>query len=449
MKVLKPLNNTSSFSKTSILFFSANVISFLLSFLSTIFLARVLGPSGKGALSLILLIPTFAFTFASLGIHQANIYFLGQHKDKSHAIISNATIFALLTGGLFAILVWILRGTIASWLSLGPYISALGLSCLLFPLVLANNLFINILIGQKRFKERNVAYIINSSLNLLLIILLVYFWRIGVLGGVLSLTIAIFLATLYSFLKVTRNNLPSFSSTDFSLFKKTATYGVKSQLGNIFQVFNYRLDMFFVNYFLGVAGVGIYSIAVGMGELLWYISTVTGTILFPMVSNDFQKHDDQYISSVCRKTSILMASGALAILLTGWFLIPLFFGEKFIPSVTPLAILLPGIVAIGIHKVLIFALMGKGYPQYMSYSGFITLTFTVVLDLVLIPMLGVPGAALASTLSYIICTICTSYWYMKTTQLSWAEIIIPRKEDVVYFWNYGNGVVKKYYSKLI
>lgn len=449
MNILKTFNNTSSFSKTSTLFFFANVVSFLFSFFSTVILARVLGPSGKGALSLILLIPMLAFTLASFGIHQANIYFIGQYKDRIHSIVSNSTIFAVMIGGFLAILVWILRREIGFWLSLTPYISAIGWSCLLFPLVLANNFYINMLIGQKRFKERNVAYIVNSSLNLLLIILLVYFWRTGVSGGVLSLTIAMLLATFYSFLKLTKNSLPSFSSIDLGLFRKTVTYGVKSQLGNIFQIFNYRLDMFFVNYFLGVAGVGIYSIAVGMGELLWYIPTVTGTILFPMVSNDFQRYDDQYISSVCRKTFILMASGALAILLTGCFLIPLFFGEKFISSVKPLFILLPGIVAIGIHKILIFALMGKGSPQYMSYSGLITLTFTVVLDLILIPMIGVQGAALASTLSYIICTICTSYWYMKTTELTWSEIIIPRKEDVVYFWDYGNGVVKKYCSKFI
>ena len=443
MDDLKLNNNNSSFTKNSILFFSANVLTFLMTFLSAMLLARVLGPSGQGALSIILLIPTFAFTIMSLGVHQANIYFIGKYENGISSLISNSTSYIILIGSVLSLGIWFLRDSIASWLALPAYVTAIGLSCFLFPLILSHNIYINFLIGLKKFTERNISALLYGSLNLALIIFFVYFLKWGVQGGVLSLTVAALIASIYSFFIITRDYKFKFQNADHRLFQESVDYGFKSQLGNIFQIFNYRFDVFFVNYFLGVTSVGIYSIAVSVGELLWYISTVTGTLLFSMVSNDSQKYDDKFISSVCRKTILLTFGGALFLLLTSWILVPALFGKAFVNSITPLIILLPGIVAISIHKVLIFGLLGKGYPQYMSYSGFITLIFTVVLDVFLIPVLGVPGAALASTLAYVVCAFLTARWYIRTTNFTWYDVIIPNHEDLLFFVNYTMKNLRK------
>ncbi|MCD6168519.1 MAG: polysaccharide biosynthesis C-terminal domain-containing protein, partial [Caldisericia bacterium] len=407
---------------------------------------RVLGPSGKGALSLILLIPNFIFLLMSLSIHQANIYFIGQYKNKLPNIISNTIIFVTVTGGLLAILEWVLRSKIGSWFSLEAYKSALTWSVFLFPLVFAYKFYVNILIGQKHFMKRNIAYIIENSSRLCLVILFVYFWNEDVLGAVKASIIALLLATLYSFVKIIKDKYFFLIKPDLDLFKKTLSFGLKSYLGNITQIFNYRLDMFLVNHFLGVSAVGIYSIAVSVGELLWYIPMSIGNILFPIVSSNSEEYGDKYISSVVRKTILLTLAGALGILLAGWFLIPFLFGNKFISSVKPLIILLPGTIAISIHKVLVFALMGKGYPEYLSYSSVIAFIITIGLDLVFIPLIGVSGAALASTIAYVICLIFTMHWYRKTTTLSLTKIIIPHRDDFRYFWNYGNRVIKKIFG---
>jgi Na+-driven multidrug efflux pump len=63
-------------------------------------------------------------------------------------------------------------------------------------------------------------------------------------------------------------------------------------------------------------------------------------------------------------------------------------------------VLLPGVILLGSAKVLTNEMVGRGYPQYNSINAGIAFILTVMFDLILIPRLGVLGAALASSISY-------------------------------------------------
>ena len=62
--------------------------------------------------------------------------------------------------------------------------------------------------------------------------------------------------------------------------------------------------------------------------------------------------------------------------------------------------LLPGVVLLGAGKVLTNDIAGRGYPHYNSIVAGLTLVITVALDLLLIPRMGILGAALASSAAY-------------------------------------------------
>ncbi|MEK7220578.1 MAG: hypothetical protein AAB253_05220, partial [candidate division NC10 bacterium] len=57
--------------------------------------------------------------------------------------------------------------------------------------------------------------------------------------------------------------------------------GVPGQAGNVLQYLNYRLDQFLVRAIRPRAEVGVYSVAVGLSESVWWISIAVSLALLP------------------------------------------------------------------------------------------------------------------------------------------------------------------------
>jgi Na+-driven multidrug efflux pump len=53
----------------------------------------------------------------------------------------------------------------------------------------------------------------------------------------------------------------------------------------------------------------------------------------------------------------------------------------------------------------------------------------VIANLILIPRLGVVGAALATSLSYSLLTILKLFVYIRIAQVSWRDVLLLNRED--------------------
>ena len=76
--------------KTSISTFSARVISFLVSIVVNILIARILGPTGRGMWAALVFIPTMTYALLNFGIESSNVYFTGSKKYPPDQIINNS-----------------------------------------------------------------------------------------------------------------------------------------------------------------------------------------------------------------------------------------------------------------------------------------------------------------------------------------------------------------------
>jgi O-antigen/teichoic acid export membrane protein len=77
--------------------FSTQIIAVIFGIAVTIVTARVLGPEGKGAYSLILLVPTLLALLGNLGIGFANVYFGGKWRYSWAELSSNSLVSAVLS----------------------------------------------------------------------------------------------------------------------------------------------------------------------------------------------------------------------------------------------------------------------------------------------------------------------------------------------------------------
>jgi len=420
-----------SISKNTIITFLAQLLSLGLGIIILIILVRVLGPMGKGIYALIILIPTVAIKLAGLGIEEANIYFTGSKKYLIKDIISSSFIFAFSLGLILILLFWILSqfNFFQNFLDSNQInLSYLWIAVLTIPFTFLFTFLNSIFLGREEIVKFNLVKISFLVIQLIAVILFLMILKQSVFGAILSYTLATIIIALFVILLIRKivNFHPSFNR---ALFKNALSYGGKIYLGNIAQFLNYRLDMLLIAIFLIPASVGLYSIAVEIVEKLWLIPMAAATVLFPRVSSLKDSQVNFLTPRVCRHTLFIITVISLGLVILAYPLIKIFFGSAFLPSLTPLLILLPGIVAFSGARVLLADLSGRGKPEIGMRAAFISLAINIPLNILLIPRWGISGAAFASTIAYILATLIIIIAFAKISKRSFSEILLVKKRD--------------------
>ena len=412
--------------------FLTRVLCLGLSIINGAIVARLLGPSGKGELAVTLMIPSLLSLVLNFGINVANVYYTGSRKINVPTLISNSVAMALMFTAITVPIYAILFRT--GWLEqlvpgLNPHL--LLIASIIIPIGLLGNYFNSVLLGQQRIPLVNLITLIQAICSLILVILLVGLLRMGVKGAIVGAPLAAMVFLCLTAWMLGLRKLDFLPRWRWSIIRQTLSFGLRGHIGNIFQFFNYRLDIFIVNYFLGVSSVGFYVIAVKLAELVWYVPNAVGFVIFPKASASTAQEMNNFTPKVFRGTLLIIVLGALGLATVGAPMIKLVYSAVFLPSFKPMLVLLPGVVLLGAAKVLTNEIAGRGKPQYNSINAFVSLVLTVIFGLILIPRYGIVGAAAASTISYTVTFILAVWFYQIVTKvrptylfrLQWNEFI--------------------------
>jgi len=418
------------FAQGTAITFTARVLSLVLGMATSVLLARLLGPEGKGIYTLAALLPSLIVTFANLGIGPATVYHVARGRYSRREILGNNILFALgistlgVLGGLIVALFF--HQSIFPGVAQGYLLLALAL----IPVNLLFSYVRNILLGAQRFKEFNLIAIIHSVLFLGFLVVALWALRAGVTGAILAGISAWLFTDMVLLLwagKVTGGIVFKLNPT---YIKKASIYGIQAHLGNILGFLNYRIDMFLVNGFLNPAAVGFYSIAVGLVEKLWLISHAASTVLFPRVAAETdEQRRKEFTPIIARTVMWITVLGALTIFLLSRWIVELLYSRAFLAAVQPLQILLPGIAALSVSRVLANDIAGRGRPIVNTYVSLGTLATNVMLNILWIPRYGIAGAAWASTVSYGVTLLARLFLYCRLSGNSWTKVVFPQRGD--------------------
>lgn len=179
--------------------------------------------------------------------------------------------------------------------------------------------------------------------------------------------------------------------------------GVRISVGNGITQLNYRLDLLVVAALLPIADVGRYSVALAIGETLWLVSraVMTGAYSAIMVakSNDEAVHIT--IRAFRHSLGLLTVASVVVGTAAALLIVPVF-GDEFAGVWLPLACVLPGIVAYGACEVFreYFIVRLERVREYLV-MGVTSAVANVTLAVLLIPPLGMAGAAISTSISYV------------------------------------------------
>ncbi len=437
-KESKPL----SFIKNTSAVLATKVILVLLKLAIGILTARVLGPKGKGIFVLAIQMPGILAMLSNLSLGEAFIYHIGQKKIPRSRILGTILFFAA------AVTIFVF----AAYFLLLPYLSEtflrninldlLRISILLLPLVILDYLMFSALKGLKKFSLYNGLSLLARGLFFCGVFTALIILGTGVEGAVTAYVLAALGSTLIliGVLFIFSERKMSFS---WNGLKSLVTYGLATHIAVVLMELEYRFDFFILNFFLSPAHVGIYSVGVTMAQLLWYISNSVNTVLFPEISSVSRAEAARFVPRVCRNVLFICAIAGLFLVAAGYGLIRVLYGIKFTASYPIFLILLPGLIMDGIFRILGSYFKGTARPMMVSKVSALTLGLNLFLNFMLIPLLGIPGAAISSVISYSLRAFVLMICFRRDKKVKMGEFLLIRKSDLVYYSRLVNQVRKK------
>lgn len=177
------------------------------------------------------------------------------------------------------------------------------------------------------------------------------------------------------------------------------------------------IDVLMIGGMINLKSVAFYSVAFYLGAVILLPFNGTGNILMPIISEGFAKKDLQKVANVYRQSSINLSLISMLIFLGIWLnvnsifkiLPPEYASAKYVLLFVALAKLFGATV--GVDG---FVLQYSPHYRILLWSNIGFLILVVVSNYLLIPTLGITGAALATLLSQILVhTFHISYIYIK------------------------------------
>jgi O-antigen/teichoic acid export membrane protein len=391
----------------------------------SILLNRGLGPTLKGKFVVLLLIPQLIIAFSNLGLGVSGSYFMGAKKFPEGDILKSNLFAAVSIGVIGAIIAW--------WIVRTQFPGMNHLLYYLVPLLVVSGLWIeNYLPDIFLGKGRTILY---NKWNLFQVIgkfcLIAFFFLLfenKLYGAIVAVLVLSFVSFGLSF-RVLSGIMSLKGKINRMYLSRGVNFGYKVFAANILGFLNRRFDMLMLQWIKGPTQVGYYSVAVGLVERLWIIPTAISLVLYSrIVTGQFTKRD------VVPRVSRVSLWGIIGIAVISIPVIKpiivLLYSETFLPCLHPYLILLPGVVALTIPKLLTQEFVGRwGKPQFSAYGMLAVVATNAGLNLLFIPRMGMNGAALASTIAYVVELAIFVRLYGKITDTKAKDLLVPKRED--------------------
>jgi O-antigen/teichoic acid export membrane protein len=430
-----------SFSGRVVILFGSSVVTTGIAIVIGFLLARVLGPSGKGDYYLATQLPVTVMVLLQLGLPQAFGYFAARGQTRGLAAKTVVLTTVLCVPALLAIvaLMPILRATVLH--GLDPFLVLLGIAVL--PVMLNATYTTGIILARGV-----VGPYAAVSIGQVVVSFVLFMVVVGLLGGglvaALWITLAVaILAPIGYFLIAARATAAVVDAAPVS-YRELLSFGLPLYPGSITQYFSLRVDVYILAWVLAdpSAPLGFYSMAVTMAQLLFFLPNAVSQIFFPHVAGSTREESDRQVAVVARVTLLITTTGAILLVPVATVLIHLLL-PAFVDSLPAFYLLLPGVVALSLTKVLSSYVAGVGRTSAISWINIGALVLNVVANLVLIPPYGIVGAAASSLISYAASAVAFSVLAARLASGSAVDFWSPRGSDVRFAIATGIGLGRR------
>lgn len=373
------------------------ILVVVLTFAATVVITRTLGPAGRGFYAVAATLGAIGVQFSNLGMHASNIYYVSQDRALLPGLIGNTLAVVLVA----SMLVALCAIGFALWPAMSPVHGSLLFLALAFvPIGLGYMLTQGLLLGVSKVRVYNQIEVGGKVLALGLICILALGDKgtVEVLFGITLLSV--FLSFLWALLSLRADSAEPVRLS-MKLFRQCLPVGVNAYMIAFFGFLVMRIDLLMVKYLLGATEAGYYSISQVLSENTMLLPVVIGLLLFPKLSAIKDKEAKLHLAN---KAALVTAGLMLPAVVVAAFaaapVISIAFGRNFLAAVSSFVCLLPGIYFLGLEVVLVQLLNSEGFPKIIVIAWLADTILNVGLNLWAIPLYGITGASVVSSICY-------------------------------------------------
>lgn len=397
--------------KRFIIVFVINIIAAFLGYLVRIVLARNLTVEEYGLFFAIFALINLLGVFIGLGTGEALVRYIPEFLFKNrHDKIKNAIIIVFLVTLVTLIVLGAVLLAFSDFFAKHYFKNPLATPVLLLFIIM---MFVSNFKGiiryiSQAFQKMTLYSLIYLAENFLILILLLCFFAFkkNIFSAAYAHIAAYFLASLVFSFFVFRvfNFFKHKTLLKKELFKKLLRFGIPIMVSGIGGIIIVYIDTLVLTYFRSMEEVGIYNVVVPTAMILQFFATSVATVIFPMVAELWAKKKKDYLALGLRMlyqySFVIILPAALLLLFFSKTVLRLMFGEQYVAGALAMQILLIGIIFLGLHSITSTILGGIGKPAISTKILLEGALITLALNLLIIPLLGIVGAALTSLIAY-------------------------------------------------
>ena len=423
--------------------FSSNVTAIGITALIGIILPRLLGPQLLGKLNSALALAAIVYSISFLGIRSSIVIVMGQKSYDMKQMVSAIFFISLLsillsTSMLLFFLLFISTDIYA--------LSMIILVCLLNPFDFVLSYMSGFSLANQKFKIFNRLNLLPKVIQLIAVLVLIGYFDLRLTAVLFAILISKLLTILITFRSI---KLPwpdiRIRHIPAALFKSLLKYGMVYALAFLLTRLNYRVDLLILKRLSEISEVGYYSLGVNIAETIWQIPIAVGLVL--MTHSAGEKDQKLITAQVCVTLRISLIISVLAttvLFLLTPFLIKLVFGVMYLPSISIVRTILPGILFFVVLKIINSQFIGNGKPELAIYALLPSVIINVVLNILLIPSYKGVGAAMATNISYFCGSFVLLVIYSRTYSVSLVDIFKYRSSDFSFIHSLRHKLVRHF-----
>ncbi|WP_254863549.1 lipopolysaccharide biosynthesis protein [Halovivax gelatinilyticus] len=378
--------------QTAIVYFVAKSIATGISFLATVYFARILGAEVLGMYALALAVIAWLEIGGKLGLEKAVVKRLSEDNDPGAHLAAGG----LLMVGFFvviAIALWGGREQVAA------YVGAPVVSILLF--LTAASLFYRLSIAALQgyhyvhvFAILSPARLIAASAIQFGLVLL----GAGLVGLLVGYGIGFALAAVAGFVFLR----PAVARPGREHISSILTYAKYAWLGSV-RTESFRwVDVTVLGFFVSQGLIGVYLVAISVAAFLNTFGEAISTTLFPEISRESTTGNRAAVSSLVEDSlaygGVFLIPGLVGSLVVGDLLL-LIYGAEFVVGHDVLWLLVAGYLGYSYQKQLVNAVNAIDRPDVGFRINAVFIVANVALNVALIAAIGWVGAAIATGLA--------------------------------------------------
>lgn len=381
--------------------FAGQFFTLIVAFFIGAWIARYLGPSQYGVFQYAIAFVSLFSVVANLGIDVILNREIVKHPEKRDELLGTGFKLKLI-GGFITIALILIAISIINFDSLTRLLIIIySLSFIFHPLNVIGIYFQAKVEAKNNVKAQIFTVIISSILKVTFILLALPLFYLIIIYTLDSLWQAIGLYYTYKRKKLKIINWRFNPKLALNLFKDSWPLILANAAAFIYL----RIDQVMIEYFLDQTAVGLYAAAVKFAEVWYFIPGIICASLFPAIINAKMSSDKSYRQRL-KHLYILMLAVAVLIAIPTTLLAPIFvpaiFGAQYFLSVPILKIYIWSGIGLFLGWAMNQYLVSENKTMFLFKVNAIAMVVNITLNLILIPIIGLTGAAWTTLFSYMI-----------------------------------------------